>query len=124
MQEVVIGGWRPGKGARAATIGSLLVGIPDGDSLRYAGRVGTGFDERTLERLASTLKSSTRKTSPFTDVPADVAREACWVTPRLVGEVVFVEWTSTGVLRQPTWRGLRPDKSPDDVVREPDDVTG
>ncbi|WP_456697127.1 ATP-dependent DNA ligase [Aeromicrobium sp. P5_D10] len=118
MQEVVIGGWRPGNGARADTIGSLLVGIPDGSGLRYVGRVGTGFDQRTLERLKRELESSGRKTSPFDDVPAEVVRDARWVTPRLVGEVTFAEWTDSQILRQPSWRGLRPDKSPDDVTQE------
>lgn len=118
MQEVVIGGWRPGHGARAETIGSLLVGIPEEAGLRYVGRVGTGFDQRTLERLRSLLDSAARTTSPFDAVPDDVASDACWVTPRLVAEVAFVEWTTSGVLRQPSWRGLRPDKRPDEIVRE------
>lgn len=118
MQEVVIGGWRPGKGVRADTIGSLLVGIPDGSGLRYVGRVGTGFDQRTLERLKSKLESMDRKTSPFDDVPGEIASDAHWVTPRLVGEVTFAEWTDSGILRQPSWRGLRPDKSPGDVTQE------
>jgi bifunctional non-homologous end joining protein LigD len=115
MQEVVIGGWRPGKGRRSDTIGSLLLGVPEGDSLRYVGRVGTGFDDDTLERLGGTLASSTRKTSPFADVPSAVARDATWVTPRIVGEVTFAEWTTRGLLRQPSWRGVRTDKTPDDV---------
>lgn len=109
MQDVVIGGWRPGNGRRHATIGSLLVGVVEGDHLRYAGRVGTGFDERTLKRLARELAPLARKISPFEEVPQDVAADACWVTPRLVGEVAFAEWTDNGLLRQARWRGLRSD---------------
>jgi bifunctional non-homologous end joining protein LigD len=122
-QEVVVGGWRPGSGGRSSGIGSLLVGVPgpDGlerDGLRYAGRVGTGFTERDLAEAMRRLRPLARKTSPFADVPAADARDAHWVTPRLVGEVEFAEWTSTGRLRQASWRGWRHDKSPDEVVRE------
>jgi bifunctional non-homologous end joining protein LigD len=118
MQEVVIGGWRDGNGARAHTIGSLLLGIPDEDGLRYVGRVGTGFNERTLADLQKSLGSAQRKTSPFTDVPRDVSRDAHWVTPRIVGEVAFSEWTKSGHLRHPTWRGRRRDKDPREVTLE------
>ncbi len=118
MQEVVVGGWRPGNGARSGTIGSLLLGIPGEDGLHYAGRVGTGFSEQVLDDLLKRLKRLERKTSPFVDVPRDAARDAHWVTPRLVGEVTFTEWTSDGSLRHPAWRGLRPDKSPEDVRPE------
>jgi bifunctional non-homologous end joining protein LigD len=118
MQEVVIGGWRDGNGARAHTIGSLLLGIPDEDGLRYVGRVGTGFNERALADLQKSLGSAQRKTSPFTDVPRDVIRDAHWVTPRIVGEVAFSEWTKSGHLRHPTWRGRRRDKDPREVTLE------
>ncbi len=118
MQEVLVGGWRPGAGARSGTIGSLLVGLPTPAGLHYVGRVGTGFTAATLADLRSRLGSASRKTSPFLDVPALDARDAHWVTPNLVGEVAFAEWTPDDRLRHPTWRGLRPDKSPEDVVRE------
>jgi len=118
-QEVVIGGWRPGKGRRAAQIGSLLMGVPHADgTLRYVGRVGTGFSDKELDAIAARLARLERKTSPFEDVPALDARDARWVTPKLVGEVEFAEWTGTDRLRQPAWRGWRPDKSPAEVVRE------
>jgi bifunctional non-homologous end joining protein LigD len=117
-QEVVIGGWRPGKGARADTIGSLLLGIPDGDSLRYVGRVGTGFSDAELTKLRARLDRMSRQSSPFGDVPREDAREAHWVTPTLVGEVEYAEATSEGRLRAPAWKGWRPDKDPQDVVRE------
>jgi bifunctional non-homologous end joining protein LigD len=119
MQEVVIGGWSPGQGRRAGTVGALLLGIPGDDGLRYVGQVGTGFTDAALDELSAQLKRIARKTSPFhPDVPRADARDAQWVTPRLVGEVAYAEWTGDGRLRHPSWRGLRPDKSPDEVVRE------
>ncbi|MCU1439839.1 MAG: ATP-dependent ligase [Rhodoglobus sp.] len=117
-QEVVIGGWRPGKGTRAHRVGSLLMGIPDGDGLRYVGRVGTGFTTRDLDEMAGRLRRLERVTSPFDEVAAIDAKDAHWVSPTLVGEVEFAEWTPTGKLRQPSWRGWRPDKKPTEVVPE------
>jgi bifunctional non-homologous end joining protein LigD len=117
-QEVVVGGWRPGNGRRASTVGSLLLGIPSADGLRYVGRVGTGFGDHDLEHITTTLAGLERKTTPFADVPRADASDAHWVTPSLVGEVEFAEWTSADRLRQPSWRGWRTDKSADDVVRE------
>lgn len=117
-QEVVIGGIRPGKGNRSGTIGSLLVGVPTADGLQYAGRVGSGFGERTLARLSAVLEPLRTDADPFVGVPAADARDALWVRPDLVGEVEFAEFTPGGILRQARWRGLRPDKDPADVVRE------
>jgi bifunctional non-homologous end joining protein LigD len=117
-QEVVVGGWRPGKGARAGSVGSLLVGIPDGRNLRYVGRVGSGFSFRELTELRQTVDRLARKTSPFQDVPREDAADAHWVSPQLVGEVTYSEWTGTGRLRHPVWRGWRLDKDPAEVVPE------
>ncbi|WP_282859320.1 ATP-dependent DNA ligase [Pseudoclavibacter helvolus] len=117
-QEVVVGGWRPGRGRRSHGIGSLLLGIPGPEGLRYVGRVGTGFSIRDLERASTRLKPLTRDSSPFVDVPAADARGAVWVEPELVGEVEFAGWTAGYRLRHPSWRGWRPDKSPADVVPE------
>jgi bifunctional non-homologous end joining protein LigD len=119
-QEVVIAGWQPGAGRRAGGIGSLLLGVHDDDGrLVYAGHVGTGFTQRMLDDLATRLRPLERKTSPLADeVPRAQAKDAHWVTPRLVGEVAFGEWTKDGRLRHPSWRGLRPDKSADEVVPE------
>lgn len=117
-QEVVVGGWRPGKGGREDTVGSLLVGIPDGKKLQYAGRVGSGFSGRELAELRQTVDRLARKTSPFLDVPRPDAADAHWVAPELVGEVTYSEWTGTGRLRHPVWRGWRLDKDPAEVVRE------
>ncbi len=114
-QEVVIGGWRPGRGGRADTIGSLLLGVPAEKGLRYVGRVGTGFSEKELDALSSRLRRLSRPSSPFTDIPAADARDAHWIRPSLVGEVEFTQWTRAGRLRHPSWRGLRPDKAPSEV---------
>jgi bifunctional non-homologous end joining protein LigD len=117
-QEVVIGGWRPGKGSRQDTVGSLLLGIPTEEGLRYVGRVGTGFADRDLADLKRRFSSLSRKTTPLIGVPALDARDAQWVRPSLVGEVEFSEWTPTGRLRQPSWRGWRTDKDAAQVVTE------
>ena len=117
-QEVVIGGIRPGHGGRSGSIGSLLVGIPSAEGLRYAGRVGTGFSESTLRRLDDLLTPLRADVDPFIGVPEADARDALWVRPELVGEVEFGELTPAGILRHARWRGLRPDKSPDEVVPE------
>lgn len=117
-QEVVIAGIRPGKGARAGTFGSLLLGIPDDDGLRYAGRVGTGFSDSTLAALMKKLLPLRTDENPLAGVPPLDARDALWVRPELVGEVEYGEFTPAGILRHPRWRGLRPDKRPDDVRRE------
>jgi bifunctional non-homologous end joining protein LigD len=118
-QEVVIGGWSPGKGRREGIIGALLLGVPTPEGLRYVGQVGTGFTDAMLRDLAERLRRIARKTSPFSpDVPRTDARDAQWVRPQLVGEVSFSEWTGDSRLRHPSWRGLRPDKGPDEVVFE------
>jgi len=121
MQEVVVGGWSPGEGRRAGGIGSLLLGVHDDDGrLVYAGHVGTGFSDRVLADLKQRLTALEQPTPPFADVvPRPHAKGARWVAPALVGEVAFSEWTREGRMRHPTWRGLRPDKSPDEVAREP-----
>ncbi|CAN5342682.1 ATP-dependent DNA ligase [soil metagenome] len=118
-QEVVIGGWRPGKGLRSQAVGSLLMGIPDeSGKLTYIGRVGTGFGQRDLDDFARRFAKLARKTSPFSEVPKPDAEDAQWLSPRLVGEVEFAERTATKRLRHPTWRGWRDDKSPSDVTWE------
>ena len=119
-QEVVVAGWKPGEGSRASTIGSLLLGVHDSSGqLRYAGHVGTGFTDPMLRDLAQRLRPLHQPASPFEDpLPPRHARDAHWVSPELVGEVAFTEWTSDNLMRHPSWRGLRPDKEPGDVRRE------
>ncbi|HEY3260012.1 MAG TPA: non-homologous end-joining DNA ligase [Pseudonocardiaceae bacterium] len=117
--EVVIGGWRPGGGRREGLVGSLMLGVPspDGGGLRYVGQVGTGFSDEALRAITARLQGLARPASPFvTPVPPDRARGATWVDPVLVGEVIFREWTPDGRMRLPSWRGLRPDKTPADVT--------
>jgi bifunctional non-homologous end joining protein LigD len=119
MQEVVVGGWTGGTGHRSSSIGALLLGIPAPGGLAYVGKVGTGFTDRSLGDIARLLKPLARKTSPFTDtLPRAQAVGAHWVTPTVVGEVRYSEWTRDQRLRHPSWRGLRPDKSASDVMRE------
>ena len=118
-QEVVIGGWRAGEGGRTSGVGSLVTGIPTADGLHFAGRVGTGFTERDLANLKKTLAPLHSDESPFdAPLPSRDAKGVTFVKPTLVGEVRYSEWTSDGRLRQPSWRGLRPDKEPSEVVRE------
>jgi len=117
-QAVVIGGWTEGAGSRQGSIGALLLGIPSTDGLRFVGKVGTGFSAEDRDFLMRLLRPDVRKTSPF--VPAADVKEssAHFVRPRHVGEVGFSEWTAAGHLRHPTWRGLRDDTAPADVVVE------
>jgi bifunctional non-homologous end joining protein LigD len=117
-QEVVIGAIRPGRGGRTGSIGSLLLGIPGPNGLQYAGRVGSGFSDTTLKRLTEVLTPLRTSENPFVGIPAADARDALWVRPEVVGEVEFAEFTPDGILRHSRWRGLRPDKTPDEVVRE------
>ncbi len=118
-QAVVVGGWRPGQGRREGTIGSLLVGVPDDEGrLVYVGHVGTGFSDVDLRHLQRTL--TPRAAAPFDGtLPREVTRDARWVEPDLVGEVAYAVWTADDRLRHPSWRGVREDLEPDDVVREP-----
>jgi bifunctional non-homologous end joining protein LigD len=117
-QEVVIGGWSP-SAKPGRPFASLLVGWHEARGrLCYAGRVGTGFDDGTMHDLAARLARLTRETSPFIDVPREIARDARWVTPRLVAEVAFTEWTADGRLRHPSFQALREDKPAAAVTRE------
>lgn len=115
-QEFVVGGYTDPKGTRVG-FGALLVGYYDRDALRYAGKVGTGYDTETLQKLHRMMSSRERKTPPFSGdgLPA---KDVHWVRPDLVAEVGFTEWTSDGKLRHPRYLGLRDDKNPRDVVRE------
>jgi bifunctional non-homologous end joining protein LigD len=116
-QEFVIGGWLVGEGSRSERFGSLMVGYYDGGQLRYAGNVGTGFTERRLVELTALLSELRADTSPFADTPRLPARMV-FVEPKLVAEVEFTHWTDDGRLRNPSFKGLRNDKDPRQVVRE------
>lgn len=115
-QELVIGGYTAPQGSRER-LGALLVGHYDGKRLRYAGKVGTGYDRGTLELLHARLAPLHRATSPFAEGPVPKG-DIRWVTPRLVAEIGFSEWTTAGLLRHPRFLGLREDKAASEVRRE------
>jgi DNA ligase D-like protein (predicted ligase) len=116
-QELVIGGYTQPHGART-DFGALLVGYFRDGELRYAGKVGTGFDQATLDSLGRRLRALRRDRSPFADAGAIRERAVSWVAPELVAEVGFTEWTRAGRLRHPRFLGLRDDKAATEVVRE------
>ena len=115
-QEFVVGGFTDPKGSRAG-FGALLIGYYEDGELRFAGEVGTGFDERTLRDLSRKMKPLETDRSPFADHPR-ARKGQHFVKPTLVAEVRFTEWTRDGKLRHPTFLGVRPDKDPRDVARE------
>jgi bifunctional non-homologous end joining protein LigD len=114
-QELVIAGFTEPQGSRVG-FGALLVGYYEDGTLRYAGKVGTGFDTKTLVALRRRFDALGQDVSPF----AERVREkgAHWLRPELVAQVGFSEWTTDGKLRHPKYLGLRDDKAPADVVRE------
>ena len=115
-QELVIAGWLEGEGKRRGLPGALLVGYYEDGEFVYAGKVGTGFTDAMLEKLIQLMKPLERKTSPLDR--GNPPKGAHFVEPRLVGEFEFVEWTKGGQLRAPAFKGLRTDKTPQEVVRE------
>jgi len=117
-QEMVIGGFTDPQGSRSG-FGALLLGIHEGGKLRYAGKVGTGFDDKTLTKLRAILAKLEQKEAPFVNPPRGFeAKGAHWVKPQLVAEIAFTEWSNDGALRHPSFQGLREDKKATDVVRE------
>jgi bifunctional non-homologous end joining protein LigD len=128
-QEFVIGGFSPPQGARKH-FGALLVGYYEKKRLMFAGKVGTGFDTKSLAALHKRLKSEKREDCPFADLPSKqggqwvqgitpaMMRKIEWVQPVFVCQVKFAEWTRDGKLRQPVFLGLREDKKATQVVRE------
>jgi bifunctional non-homologous end joining protein LigD len=115
-QELVIGGYTAPQGSRT-DFGALLVGYWEKDRLRYAGKVGTGFDRATLESLGQKLRKLERDAPPFADVHP-IPRGTHWIEPELVAQIAFSEWTRDGRLRHPRYLGLREDKPAREVVRE------
>ncbi len=129
QQEFLIGGFTPPEGARKH-FGALLVGYYENDSLRFAGKVGTGFDEALLRSLSQRMESLRRDTCPFANLPEKTAgkwsqnitpaemRRCKWVEPEIVCQVKFTEWTRDGKLRHPVFLGVREDKRAREVIRE------
>jgi bifunctional non-homologous end joining protein LigD len=115
-QDVVIGGWTPGEGGRSSTLGALAAGVYEDGKLTYAGKVGTGFTEKTLALVQSELKSRGRDTSPFEG--RQPPKGTKFVEPELVARVELREWTRAGTMRAPSFKGLRDDIDPQDCVRE------
>jgi len=116
-QEFVVGGFTDPRGARVG-LGALLVGYNDGGDLVFAGRIGTGFDKKLLLNLRTRLDALSLEKPPFTK-GTGLPRHAHWVRPQIVVQVGFIEWTVHGKLRHPRLLGIRTDKNPHDVVREP-----
>jgi len=117
-QEMVIGGFTDPQGSRSG-FGALLLGIYEGGKLRYAGKVGTGFDDKTLTKLRPILGKLEQREAPFVNPPRGFeAKGAHWVKPQLVAEIAFTEWSNDGALRHPSFQGLREDKKATEVVRE------
>lgn len=116
-QEFVVGGWSPSDKA-GRPFASLLLGVMEDGELRYAGRVGSGFDAQAFKEIAPKLQRLARRTSPFADLPREVARDARFVTPKLVLQADFAEFTADGIVRHAVHRGLREDKPASEVRRE------
>jgi DNA ligase D-like protein (predicted ligase) len=116
-QEFVIGGYTESRGGRVG-FGALLIGFHDDGELRYAGKVGTGFDDATLVELGDRLESLERSSPPFAATRGLPRKGVHWVAPRLVAEIAFTEWTGDDKLRHPRFVGLRSDKRAAEVVKE------
>jgi len=117
-QEFVIGGWTEPSGSRTG-FGALLLGYYETGELVFAGRTGTGFKEKTLRQMAAILRQIQQNDPPFRNPPSGVdARGIHWVKPELVAEVEFREWTKDKILRQASFKGLRWDKAPGEIIRE------
>jgi bifunctional non-homologous end joining protein LigD len=116
-QEFVIAGYTLSD--KGIPFSSLVLGVYDKGKLIYAGRAGTGFSNQLRAELKKKLDRLARPRMPFEQIPKDAdLRKAVWAEPKLVGEVAFTEWTDEGVIRHPSFQGLREDKQPRDVVRE------
>lgn len=116
-QEFVIAGYTLSD--KGIPFSSLVLGVYDKGKLIYAGRAGTGFSNQMRVDLKKMLDKLGRNTRPFEQIPNDPGlRRAVWAEPKLVGEVAFTEWTDEGIIRHPSFQGLREDKKPTEVVRE------
>jgi bifunctional non-homologous end joining protein LigD len=117
-QEFVIAGYTPSKKAFPG-FGSLVLGVYDKGKLIYSGRVGTGFSIKQRLEIQKKLDAMAQPSMPFAVKPKDPGlRDAHWAKPKLVAEVEFTEWTADGSIRHPSFKGLREDKKPTEIVRE------
>jgi bifunctional non-homologous end joining protein LigD len=116
-QSAVVIGWQEGDNGRNGRLGSLYLAVQTGDGPVFAGQVGSGFSAAELQRVAGLLDRLSSD-APVCDVPRASSRGAHWVRPELVAEVEFTAWTREGRLRHPTYKGLRDDIAPEEVVRE------
>lgn len=117
--EFIVGGWTTGEGRRAGSIGSLALGVPTTQGgLRYVGNVGTGFTDKELRRLEGVLGAIRTDENPFTENVQHLKKGTVFVEPRLVTDVEYTERTTEGILRHPSYKGERIDKSPSDVKTE------
>ncbi len=114
-REVIVAGWVEGHGSLTGTVGALILAVPGGDGLRYAGRVGTGFTRVERDTLLARFGPLAVHTPTIAGTPVQLAGRAHWLRPELLGEVTYEETTTGGRLRQPSWRGLRADKTADDI---------
>jgi bifunctional non-homologous end joining protein LigD len=112
----VIGGWTPGEGGRGGRLGALAVGVMEDGKLVYAGKVGTGFTEKMLTIVQRELEPLRRPDSPFEG--RQPPKGTIFVEPRLVARVELREWTKSGTMRAPSFKGMRDDKDPQECVRE------
>jgi bifunctional non-homologous end joining protein LigD len=117
-QELVVGGWATGTG-KAVDLGALLVGVYEGNALRYAGKIGAGFTNDNRADLLGAVRSLGADSPPFDPPPPRaVSRDARWLRPELVVRAEFAGWTGDGLVRQASYKGLEPEKNPRKVVRE------
>jgi bifunctional non-homologous end joining protein LigD len=114
--DVVVGGWAPGEGRRSGRVGALVAGLYENGELSYVGKVGTGFTDRTLAILERELRPLRRDSSPFRG--RQPPKGAIFAEPRLVARVELREWTKSGTMRAPSFKGLRDDIDPQDCTRE------
>lgn len=120
-QDVIVVGWRAGKGSHARRIGSLLVAVPRGLELHYVGRVGNGFRESELAAMTSRLRHMARKLPPVDNaIPTADAKDAHWVRPALVGRVSYQGLSEHGRYLRPVWKGWKQDTTPSEVATLPD----
>ena len=128
-QEFVIGGYTPPNGSRKH-FGAILAGYYESGKLKFAGKVGTGFTEKSLSALSKKFRAEERDDCPFVDLPSkdggqwvqgitpSMMKKMHWVNPKFVAQIKFAEWTRDGKLRQPVFLGLRDDKNPRQVIKE------